>query len=164
MLESGIALPAIDPRKVQLQAIGIVPTPAFRAQVEATPDEKRGEEHLCTFYDKTSRRCSIWEFRPGECSLYYCGSDPKRAVREENSTNIFAMESGLAQMALAYLGFAPGAIARQVDVLNKAGVALPSLHAREALEIYRASWTWAKSQTIENIDSWLAFDNEEGER
>ena len=111
MLEAGLMPLPRDAGKAMLQPLGVLPVREFRALIEATPDHLRQEKHLCTFYDQASRRCGIWEYRPGECSLYYCGGDSKRREREQWSQKVFSLESDMAQMALAHLGFGPRAIA-----------------------------------------------------
>jgi hypothetical protein len=156
MLEAGLSPLPKDRTRARAEAVGILATPEFRAKVDATPDEERGEEHLCTYYDRAARKCGIWRFRPGECSLYYCGNDPKRESRTQWSERVFEMESGLAQMALAHLGFAPADISREVERIN--GGPQGFLDAAEALEIYRECWAWAKSQTEADVASWLSFD------
>lgn len=132
------------------QPIGLIPIAEFRARCESTPDENRDESHLCSFYDRG--KCSIWNFRPGECSFYFCTPDIKP---KEWSEKAFALESGLAQMALSDLNFSAEDISSQVDWLNSPPQSLQSLSLREAEEIYRASWEYAKVQSRNTVASWL---------
>jgi Fe-S-cluster containining protein len=150
MLEVGLS-PMPDKIQATAQPIGVLPTQAFRELCAATPDEERGANHLCTFYDPDLRRCGIWQFRPGECSLYYCTNDRNKATREEWSLRAFQLESSVAQMALVHIGFSASEVAAQVQELNSP--TLMSHHTR-ALEIYRACWDWVKTQSEQEI---LAF-------
>jgi len=151
MLEAGIS-PFVDSQRVSLQPLGLIPTRDFRDRCEKTPDALRDKTHLCAFYQRDTRQCSVWKFRPGECSFYFCKSNTRR---ETWSTRAFAVENGLAQMALAQQGFSPARIAEQVDFLNSPPLGLPSLTRAEAEEIYRAAWTFAKAQDALSVASWL---------
>ena len=158
MLEAGLALPPLDPEVAVLQPLGVFPTRGFRQLCDQTPDEQRGEAHLCAFFDRGSRACKIWRFRPGECSTYFCTQDSQRANRESTSLQFFALESGLAQMALAHLGFSRKAIGEQVDWLNAPPEKMVSLPQARAEEIYARSWAWARSQSPGQVQAWLPFD------
>ena len=158
MLEAGISPLPVDGTKAVAQLLGVIAHPSFRSRCEATPDRERGESHLCTYYDRVARRCGIWEFRPGECSLYFCGSDSNRPAREEWSNKAFQLESNLAQMALAHLGVNPREIETQVNLLNALGEVAEPLSEARVLEVYRESWNWAKTQSESDVHSWQAFD------
>src|SRR6185503_6556814 len=95
-----------------LQPLGVIATREFRVLCEATPEAAKNEKRLCSFYLREKRECGIWQFRPGECSLYFCRANRKR---EEWSERVFAAESNFAHMALAQLGFSPRAILEQVQ-------------------------------------------------
>ena len=152
MLEAGVSpLPAAA--QAVAQPIGVLATREFRNLCDATPDRNRTEAHLCAYYKRESRQCGIWQFRPGECSLYYCTNDDNKAARERWSERAFAFETNVAQMALVYAGFSPGRIAEQVTFLNEPPLGLASVS--DVLEVYRACWDWVKSQSREDL---LAFD------
>jgi hypothetical protein len=161
MLEAGIDPIANDATKIRPEAIGILPTLKFREKISTTRDHERGEAHTCAYYDLKQRRCGIWSHRPGECSLYFCSSDARKVDRTVWSERVFEVEAGIAQMALAHLGFGPQDISREVDRLN--GGPQGFLDRAEALEVYRECWQWAKTQTETDVRGWLAFDKSEGE-
>lgn len=151
MLEEGIT-PFRSVTKFTAQPLGLIPSAAFRESCDSVPDQERGLHHACAFYDVDQRACSVWKFRPGECSLYFCDSNP---VREAWSEKSFALENGLAQMALVHLGFSSKEISDQVDELNSPRPSTASLSLKDAEEIYRASWAFARTQTRSDVDSWL---------
>jgi Fe-S-cluster containining protein len=118
MLEAGLDALALKASKATLQPLGAIPTAGFREHYLATPEDSRGEEHLCSYFDEINRRCTVWSHRPGECSTFFC-SDNGRSEREVYSQRLFHIETAVAQMALVELGFAPEAIAAQVEALNQ---------------------------------------------
>lgn len=147
-LEAGIPLVERFDRYA-LRPLGLIPLHAFRVKCDSVPDEQRTAEHLCSFY--AEGRCSIWNFRPGECSTYFCTKRLGTA-----SERAFQLESGLAQMALAHLGFSAREIAEEVDALNAPPANLRSLTLTEAREIFLACWGFAKTQTRNDVASWLS--------
>ncbi|HMN69628.1 MAG TPA: hypothetical protein PKC28_13890 [Bdellovibrionales bacterium] len=122
-------------------ALGFVPSAVYRAVHGAGAPSV---EMACGFYDRG--RCSLWAFRPGECSAYFCdGVD-----RDELTSRLFAVEVAVAQMALVELGFTPAHIADEVDALN-AGAARP---AASPEAFYKNAWSWSQSLTAAEIQSW----------
>lgn len=157
MLEAGLKPLDIAPSKAVLQPIGVVATAGFRALYMATDEDLRGEEHLCSYYDQSLRQCRVWEFRPAECSLFYCTTDSAREKRDELSHRAFALESNMAQMALIELGYNPHLVDAQVIELNDPDPALASLSVREASELYRACWSWVQALSPDEVHSLVGF-------
>src|SRR6185312_8190070 len=58
MLEAGLEALAIHPDKALRQPLGVIPTAGFRELYLTTPEDLRGKEHLCSYFDKTYRRCT----------------------------------------------------------------------------------------------------------
>lgn len=154
MLAEGLDPITIDGTKALRLPIGIVASKPFRSKREAIPDGRRGEEQLCTYFDQTARRCGIWRFRPGECSLHFC-SGQGASERERLSHQVFALESAVAQMALIHLGFSARQVGEQIDLLNDPGSSPAELSRSQADELYRAAWDWARTRERGEILSWL---------
>jgi hypothetical protein len=144
MLEAGESPFRDLGRKGGFQPIGLIPTRAFREELTALPEEKRRSAQACAFYDLEKRACSIWNYRPAECSFYFCTEDP---ARERWSEQAFALETNMAQMALAHLGFSAREIAAQVDYLNDPPPDLPEFTRSEAEDVYLRAWRWVITQT-----------------
>jgi hypothetical protein len=154
VLEEGGTLP--DSPNIVYQPLGLMPTRAYREKHGRTPEAERGEDLLCALYDRDSRRCSIWDKRPGECSTYLC-TTPVPPARQQLSQDAFAVEAAVSQMALAHLGFSRDEIFRQVDILNGAADDLlePPRDRERMMEIYRAAWAWARGLTRADVISWM---------
>lgn len=133
--------------------VGMIPSPAYRARRDTTPEAERGEEFLCAFYDRVTRGCSVWPDRPGECSTYLCTA-PNEA-RAQLSERSFQIEAGVAQMALAELGYSPEQISQQIDFLNQAEQSLGQPPVEEMFALYRKAWAWARSLEREDVMSWF---------
>ncbi len=72
-LAAGRPLPDPGWRYVR-QPLGLIPSARFRAgRPGGAP------EFTCAFYDRG--RCTIWQWRPGECSAINCRSENPRAGR-----------------------------------------------------------------------------------
>lgn len=134
------------------QPLGLIPNSKFRQRHAELGSELRGSELQCNFFDISTRKCGIWELRPGECSTYFCEG---AGVQHRNlSVQAFALETGLAQRALYEFGFSQNFVSAQVDVLNNAvePVAVPE---SELHEIYRFCWSWARNLRGEDVRRWL---------
>jgi Fe-S-cluster containining protein len=149
----------VDPRKAVLQPLGVMATHAYKREFRATPEAQMSERQACTFYDLRTRRCGIWAQRPGECSLHFCSTDAQAGRREEWKRKIFTLESALAQLALAHLGFGPRELSEQLGYLNEPPEDLPSLSKKEAREIYHFSWQWIEQQEPQALLEMVDFDN-----
>ena len=154
------------------QPIGLVARREYRERRRETP-APRTADLLCGFY--RAGRCGVWEFRPGECASYFCESE-----RPEIAARAFALEAGVAQMALAVQAYSPARIAAQVDWLNEgagpaagaetavavgtgAGAGVGEVAGAESaakvvsedlIETYRAAWRWAQGLSREEVESW----------
>jgi hypothetical protein len=161
MLEAGLEPLRLDPAKAVLRPLGVLPIKAFRELYSQTSEDTRGEDHLCSYFDRERRHCGIWRFRPGECSTHFCNTGERTATLEALSHQAFTLETAVAQMALVHLGFSGEEVACEVDGLNAPPGDMRGLDARIAAEIYRASWEWARGLDREEVFSWL--DSRPGE-
>jgi len=126
----------------RLTPMGLIPAPGIRA---------RREDLLCEFFEEG--RCRIWEFRPGECSAYFC--EPK-VGQQDLSRRLQHAEVAVAQMALAEYGFSPIEISEQVDLWNGRSDDESSRWSwREVAPIYRFSWEYARGLTINDVEPWV---------
>jgi hypothetical protein len=163
MLEDGFDPLNVREDRAIRRPLGIMPTRQFRRARDRLPEDQHGEAQLCSYYDLSSRCCRVWSLRPGECSVHYCVSN---AQRTQLSEEVFQFEAGIAQMALAHLGFSPAEIEVELaflndeDELKAAGRKVPSdgLSREEAREIYLASWEWIKTVPEVEVQSWQRFD------
>lgn len=136
---------------ISLQPLGMIAAASFRKRHLELAQESRGKYLTCTFFDRTQNQCSIWSYRPGECSTYLCSAEnPGRTKLSEQS---FKLETALAQMALAHLGYSHHHIARQIDHLNDPLEEMVSV--KNAVEIYLESWNWVKTVKSADVAGWL---------
>lgn len=149
-LENALVLPEIE--NVYFTPIGAVATPEYRARHVASAEP--GVELLCGFFDRTSRSCTMWNFRPGECSTYFCDDARLSEEREDVRQKSFDLEVSIAQMALVELGFSPVEIGAQVDHVNGMGVSMIT-SSPELLMMYKKAWNWSKILTREMVESWM---------
>lgn len=70
-----------------LLPLGLYPTPERQALIESFGVQGFGRkaELLCPFFNTTSNFCSIWNYRPGVCTTYFCISD-----REQNGLEFWS--------------------------------------------------------------------------
>lgn len=140
------------PMRSMLQPLGMIPGGDYRAKYLQTPELERGEEFLCRFYDRGTRKCGNWKYRPGECSTYFC--KPGNFDVQRHSRAVFDHETAVAQMALSELGFESSRIAHQVAYLNDPGFHPVSVEFSFLMEIYRRSWEWAKHLKADAVTRW----------
>jgi hypothetical protein len=140
------------PMRAMLQPLGLIPGGEYRAKYLGTAEAERGEEFLCHFYDRQTRRCGNWKHRPGECSTYFC--KPGKFDVDHHSRQTFDRETAIAQMALSELGFERGRIAQQIAYLNDPGFHPSTVEFAYLMEIYRRSWEWAKRLNANQVERW----------
>ncbi len=128
-------------KNVYFAPIGAIASPAYRARFE----EDGGVKQLCGFFSEGS--CTIWRFRPSECSTYFCESE-----RPKERDLGFAVETAVAQMALVELGLTAREIEVQVDLVNGAEPGIFS--GPEMLMMYKKAWRWSQTLSAETIKSW----------
>lgn len=133
------------------QPLGLVPSHEFRARHAATQPEAREPDLVCQFFDKRERRCGIWEFRPGECSNYFC--EGMGAELTAASEAAFTIETVVAQRALFELGFAQAEVGEQIDLLNAPG-SFRAYSEVELRSIYSESWRWARNLSADEVRRW----------
>lgn len=134
------------------QPLGLIPSHEFRARHAATSLAVRGEDLVCQFFDKDTRGCTIWEFRPGECSTYFCegmGRDLQKL-----SARSFGLETALAQRALFEVGLAIDLVGSQIDLLNEPAE-FKTYSDEELRKIYRDCWAWARNLNEDDVSQWL---------
>lgn len=142
LIERGVKLHATTPQL--WLPIGLVP-----------PQRVREQRNVCVFFNE-NRSCSIYQFRPAECSTYFCEgmSDSHKILSQRG----FEIETSVVQMALAHLGYSARAIGEQVDRLNDPQTAQESVaHEPNAslMDLYARAWTWARHLTQEEVRSWV---------
>ncbi len=133
------------------QPLGLIPSHEFRERHGRTSPEARERDLVCQFFDPLSRGCGIWEFRPGECSHYFCEGMGAELIR--GSESAFAVETALAQKALFALGFGVDQVGEQIDLLNSPG-AFPVYQPAELRKIYRECWRWAGNLQGGEVGQW----------
>lgn len=121
------------------QPLGLLPGLDYRKRYETTPEDDRGENLLCQFYE--NRRCTIWAVRPTECATHFCVKTGSEAL--ELAVQSYALETGVAQLVLDELGYDAEAISQQIDWLNGEQKPLRGLDAAEAAALYRKAWDTA---------------------
>jgi hypothetical protein len=139
-----------------MSPVGLCPSYAYRAKFFTKEDVERGEDLICSFYDREHNICSNWKNRPSECATYFCEDS---AFFKARSQDLFDWEMAVAQMALLEHGFT----SREIDEMlvsmddgdDKKSMARWGLYEGEELKFYSSCWTWAKSLTGAEILSWL---------
>ena len=65
-----------EPRGILLP-VGLFPSADEQNKIESFGLEGFGKksELLCPFFDSSKNQCSIWTYRPGVCTSYFCKSD-----------------------------------------------------------------------------------------
>lgn len=140
-------------KNLSFQPLGAMATVNYRAQHLDTKDRESEVSLLCSFYKNGG--CSIWNFRPGECSTYFCDSGMKTEPRQGLARKAFDVEVAVAQMALVELGFSPRQISSQVDACNGAGDLAQNYSDDRLISMYKQAWNWSKSLTSDQVQSWL---------
>lgn len=139
-------------KNLSFQPLGALATAKYRTSHLAAKDRDLNLDLLCSFYK--NGRCSIWEYRPGECSTYFCDSGMTSAPRQELARQSFSVEVAVAQMALVELGFTRVEISAQVDACNGKGDFAQNFSDADLISMYKQAWNWSKSLTAETIASW----------
>ncbi len=132
--------------------IGLIPAKAYREEHGRASEP--GLDLACAFLDRTTRSCSIYLFRPGECATYFCDDERESPERVGHSQAVFDRELAVAQMAMVEMGLAPAEMAAQVDLVNvgsREDFAGPDL-----VFMYKKAWNWSKGVTTENLKKWMA--------
>lgn len=142
-------LPSIE--NIYFHPIGALPTPEYRMSFEAV--KTPGEDLLCGFFDRKSRRCGLWEFRPSECGWYFCDDARLGNSRQNLRQRLFDTELAVAQMALAELGLSASEIGVQVDMVN-GGTPKQLYPGPELLMMYKKAWNWSQTLSRETVESW----------
>ena len=141
---------------MRFHPVGAVACPDYRARHERVTSVggDPGVDLLCGFFDRETRGCSIWKFRPGECSTYFCDdlrlSEDRQAIRSLS----FDLEMAAAQMALVELGLSAREIAEQVDLVNGAASA-QNYSGSQLLLMYKKAWKWSQGLNREMVESWM---------
>jgi hypothetical protein len=139
-----------------LSPIGLCPSAEYRSRFFAKADEKRGEELICSFFDRERHVCTQWQNRPSECATYFC---QESAFFHARSQDLFDWEMAVAQMALVEHGFEPKEIEDIVLSMDSGDEKNGQRNWRDRLgnemEFYRSCWQWARERTGSEILSWL---------
>ena len=92
-----------------LLPLGLFASPERQARSEELGESAfgRSRELLCPFFDSAANGCSVWKFRPGVCTTYYCKSERDEAGFEfwaDLETYLNHFEWALAREAAARAG------------------------------------------------------------
>lgn len=109
--------------KSEFLPMGLYPSHNQQIFVETHIEDGFGKnpDLLCPFFSKKENQCSIWQFRPGVCTSYFCKSNRAEKGLEfwqkvENYLNHF--EWKMAQEILYRMGFTENEIAFCQSVLS----------------------------------------------
>jgi Fe-S-cluster containining protein len=145
-----------------ISPLGLCPTSEYRIKYFAAEDKDRGEEYLCTFFDKQKGQCGIWKNRPSECATFFC---EESAFYSNRSSDLFEWEIAVAQMCLAEHGFSDKEIDQLMgwmDWSDEESLKIRWKHLGDRKNKFFVScWNWAKERTGSEIRSWLSEDVQE---
>ncbi len=140
-------------KNLVFQPLGAIATLEYRARHDKVSDKENAEDLLCGFYKEG--QCTIWNFRPGECSTYFCDEDMRSQPRQEISERAFRTEIAVAQMALLELGLSHVEIGRQVEACNTSQDFIEKFSDNELLFMYKKSWNWSQGLSAKQVLEWL---------
>ena len=116
---------------------------------------------MCDFLNSQGQ-CGVWEFRPSECTSFYCAEEMKRSQNAKfddsdspfthQSRELFDLELEWAQHALRHKGYSWRKISGWIDDWNAftdVGEGMQEawpLSREERFQFYRESWMWLKQQ------------------
>jgi Fe-S-cluster containining protein len=137
--------------------LGLCPTPDYRTNFLTKRDEERGEEQICSFYDRQNRVCTQWRNRPSECSTYFC---VENQFYRDRSQDLFDWEIAVAQMAMVEHGFTPREVELAIKGMDSSVNLKPDWgnYSGRSEEFYRACWQWAKNRKPQEVLSWLPIE------
>lgn len=123
---------------------------------------------VCPFYETTSKACTVWSNRPGECSSFFCQSSYEEGGMgfwQSLSQHLFELENGLAQMAMIHAGFTPEQVESCLEwikadsedeelMISVQGFSenLWADKAGNQEEFYLQCWSWARALKPEDLD------------
>lgn len=139
-----------------LSPIGLCPSHNYRARFFEKEDVERGEDLICSFYDRERKACTNWKNRPSECATYFCSDS---SFFRQRSQDLFDWEIAVAQMALVEHGFTSREIeeilASMDDGRDEQSMSRWGIYKGEEMAFYSSCWNWAKTRTGAEILSWL---------
>jgi hypothetical protein len=133
--------------------IGLIPSKAYRILHQAA--EEPGASLSCAFFDLGSRLCSLYEFRPSECRIYYCDDGRLEAKRAAYLKSAFDDEIAVAQMAMLEMDLTRREMSEQVDLVNDG--ATQDFAGRDLVFMYKKAWKWSQSVTPEDLKAWTTW-------
>ncbi len=149
-LRDAVEVPVIA--NVYFTPAGAIALPSYRARHAEVADP--GTDLLCGFFNRETRACGLWSFRPGECSTFYCDDlqtgEPRQALRQKT----FDVELAVTQMALVELGFSPREIGEQIDLVN--GAESNKIYpGPDLLIMYKKAWNWCQTLKPQTVMAWI---------
>jgi Fe-S-cluster containining protein len=137
-----------------LLPLGLFASPEHESKIAAAGSEGFGKrpELLCPFFDTFSRGCSIWNFRPGVCTTYFCKSE-----RGENGLAFWAdLESYLNHFEWTLANAVLWQLGLTEDDTELCEAAMLTDSAGDERDILlRAAWAgWADRKETFFIESW----------
>ncbi|MBX2986432.1 MAG: hypothetical protein KF802_00915 [Bdellovibrionaceae bacterium] len=100
--------------------------PPVRYQIEFNRrrpgDFGNREDWLCPYYEKSTRRCTVWRHRGSVCSSFYCFSDEgKKGLKFWRSLENFLgyLEMAMMEEALVRLDFSPRQVSDLLGLMNR---------------------------------------------
>jgi Fe-S-cluster containining protein len=104
--------------------VGVVPSLKYQIQFNHRKPEDFGQRDdlLCSYYDKKTQLCKIWQYRGSVCTAYHCksvhGSKGKTFWNSLESYLSYT-EMALAEEALVHLDFSPRQVSELVGYMNR---------------------------------------------
>lgn len=154
-----------DHPQLLITPLGLCPSRPYRERRELCDEDHRGKEHLCVFYDSSSKRCGIWNHRPAECAGYFCReSEASRTL----SRDLHEWELAIAQMAMVQRGFGDQDLDECLRLFNGEALSVSIPHLWRAFPrsvdrdlYFKAAAAWAGRLGAEEIVSWLPSELKE---
>lgn len=151
--------PVTKSAQAVMSPIGLCPSHDYRAKFFAKEDVERGEDLICSFYDREHNTCGNWKNRPSECATFFCEDS---TFFRSRSQDLFDWEIAVAQMSLVEHGFT----AREIEEIlismddgeDEKSMARWGIYQGEELQFYSSCWNWAKTRTGAEILSWLPHE------
>lgn len=131
--------------------IGLIPGQKYKR--EHSQAAEPGASLSCAFFGLDSRKCSLYEFRPSECRIYYCDDARDSLVRKTFTQMAFDEEIAVAQMAMLEMDLTRREMSEQVDLVNQGAVA--DFAGRDLIFMYKKAWKWSQTVRPRDIKEWM---------
>lgn len=139
--------------------LGLCPSSLYRERRGLCDEDHRGREHLCVFYNVSSKRCGIWNHRPAECAGYFCRENE---ASQTLSRDLHEWELAIAQMAMMQRGFDDQDLDECLRLFNGEAKSISMSRLWRGFPrsvdrdlYFKATAAWAEQLGVEEIVSWL---------